>query len=131
MGISYSRDATDDTKIVDYAFEKMWKQMGEPAMLLMDLRPMMYPVILITDLRLAEEITKASSFMPYSAPKSPTVKDVHHLLGDQSIIAVQVRKDTSPLSPHRIFSIETWHNTGRRVEEFAEDLQSKCVSQMV
>ncbi|KAI9723680.1 MAG: hypothetical protein M1812_000980 [Candelaria pacifica] len=67
----------------------MWKQMGEPSMLLMDLRPMMYPVILITDLRLADEITKISSLMPYSAPKSPTVKAVHHLLGSESILAVQ------------------------------------------
>ncbi|KAI9816488.1 MAG: hypothetical protein M1827_001620 [Pycnora praestabilis] len=86
----------------DYGFRTIWHKLDRPSMFLMDMRPLMWPVIVVADAKLADDIVKASPAMPYGATKSPTVSELHHLLGEESIIMLEgeewkaVRKSFNP-----------------------------------
>ncbi|KAF2090002.1 cytochrome P450 52A11 [Saccharata proteae CBS 121410] len=72
-----------------YIFYDMAKSIGLPPMMLLDLRPFYYPLCLICSHEVAEDISKASKLLPYSVPKSPTLKDIDPLIGKFSIISAQ------------------------------------------
>lgn len=56
-----------------------------------DMRPVSKPVALITSHDIAEQVTKSSTLFPWSTPKTPTMKDIIHLLGPSSLISAEVR----------------------------------------
>lgn len=81
------------TRIVDYAFEKIAKDMGYPPLFLLDLRPIeRNPICVIRSHFVAEQITRATKTSPYSAPKSPTMTELMPLIGTHSIISAQGEK---------------------------------------
>ncbi|CAO2649121.1 Nn.00g100700.m01.CDS01 [Neocucurbitaria sp. VM-36] len=54
----------------------------------LDVRPVQYPVALITSHELAEQITRASKFQQYSVTKSPTIQDgFGQLMGKYSLLS--------------------------------------------
>lgn len=60
--------------------------------MLLDLRPVGYPMLVICDHQVAEQLTKPSSRWNSSTPKSPTLGDIWHLTGQQSILTDEVKR---------------------------------------
>ncbi|TQN65571.1 putative sterigmatocystin biosynthesis P450 monooxygenase [Colletotrichum shisoi] len=79
-------------KVLDGLFRKdqvmmdACKEIGNPPMLLFDLRPMIPPMLMIFDWEVAEQITKSSPTWTSSCPKSPTMHPIYHLTGKRSIL---------------------------------------------
>ena len=67
----------------------MKKDMGNPSLFLLDLRPVSYPMCVVTNHEVAEQISRTSKLFPWSTPKSPTLGDLVHLVGPHSILTLQ------------------------------------------
>lgn len=63
--------------------------MGDPPIMLLDLRPLALPTVVIASHEVAEQISRATRSHPYSAPKSPTMAHLVHLMGPRSIVTAQ------------------------------------------
>ena len=74
---------------------EMFEAAGNPPLLFFDARPVTIPFICIGSHELAEQITRQTDAMPYSWPKSPTMRFLKPLLGDRSMIIAQVRSSHS------------------------------------
>lgn len=61
-------------------------ELGNPPVLLLDLRPITYPMLVICDHEVAEQISRPSAQWSWSTPKSKSLKDVWHLTGKHSIL---------------------------------------------
>ncbi|KAK3291807.1 cytochrome P450 [Chaetomium fimeti] len=57
----------------DHVFAAMAKDAGNPPLMLLDLRPATYPMVLVNSHDIAEQITRVSSMFAWSTPKSPTM----------------------------------------------------------
>jgi len=71
-------------------FGELAETIGKPPMTLFDLRPLQYPMLLVTDHEIAEQISRASKAHPYSTPKSPTMGALHPIVGPSSMIITNV-----------------------------------------
>ncbi|TDZ32564.1 putative sterigmatocystin biosynthesis P450 monooxygenase stcS [Colletotrichum spinosum] len=71
---------------VDPAFGDMCEAMGNPPVLLFDLRPVSRPILLIRSHDVAEQVSRQSKMWPYSTPKSDTMDYLKPLLGERSIV---------------------------------------------
>lgn len=61
-------------------------------MMLVDLRPVNYPMTVVTSHEVAEQISKATKMYPYSVIKSPTLLSTYRrLIGARSILTEEVR----------------------------------------
>ncbi len=49
------------------------RAMGDPPIMLLDVRPLALPTAVIASHEVAEQISRATRSHPYSAPKSPTM----------------------------------------------------------
>lgn len=58
--------------------------------MVMDIRPLEYPMLVICNNEVAEQVTKTSTRWVSSTPKSPTLKDIWHLTGRNSILTDEV-----------------------------------------
>lgn len=74
---------------VDMVFSEMRDTLGKPPLMLVDLRPITYPMLLISDLEVAEQVSKGTKAFPKSIPKSETEKHTAYLLGPTSILTEQ------------------------------------------
>lgn len=70
-------------------FSEMRDALGKPPLMLADLRPITYPMILISDYAIAEQVSKGTRAFPKSIPKSETEKHPGYLLGPKSILTEQ------------------------------------------
>jgi cytochrome P450 len=74
---------------LDYAFEAMHRAAGSPSVLLFDMRPVFWPLLLVFSPTVAEQIAKPSKTFKYSVPKSPTVSALTPIIGPTSLISSQ------------------------------------------
>ncbi|KAI1428990.1 cytochrome P450 [Xylaria sp. FL1777] len=88
---------------VDNAFQAASEALGQPPLMLMDLRPFGPAMVIVRSHEIAEQISKASKPFPYSLPKVPQVRGhLVHLAGETSILGVdgeewkQLRKRFNP-----------------------------------
>jgi hypothetical protein len=83
----------------DYFFAEMKEDMGNPSVMVLDLRPMGHAMGIITNHEVAEQISRASKTFPWSTPKSPTLLELTHLTGTESLLNKEVRRirDESPV----------------------------------
>lgn len=88
---------TSAYECIDQVLLELSREQGNPAVILMDLRPLEYPMLVICNADVAEQISKTSSRWSSSTPKSPTLKDIKHLTGNTSIITDEVTS-SSPIS---------------------------------
>jgi cytochrome P450 len=80
----------------------MHRAAGSPPVLLFDMRPAFYPILVIFSHTVAEQITKPSKTFKYSVTKSPTMKALLPIVGPTSLITShneewkQLRKRFNP-----------------------------------
>ncbi|KAK3360452.1 cytochrome P450 [Lasiosphaeria hispida] len=74
---------------IDGVFAAMSDDLGNPPMMYIDLRPVGRPMLIVNNHEAAEQVTRATKFFPWSAPKSPTIKDLVHLIGERSLLSKQ------------------------------------------
>lgn len=70
-------------------FSDMRDALGKPPLMVVDLRPVTYPMILISDPAIAEQVSKGTKAFPRSIPKSETEKHPAHLMGPKSVLTAQ------------------------------------------
>lgn len=82
------------------ASDEMWfnifRDAGNPEVLLSDFRPLMMPLLTVRSHAVAEQISRQSKLMPYGAPKKYMHDYLEPLIGKHSIIKANVRLFTSP-----------------------------------
>ncbi|KAF2396646.1 cytochrome P450 [Trichodelitschia bisporula] len=82
----------------DYVFEDIHKLAGRPEVMALDMRPALgYPLLIINDHTIAEQIVKPSKLFKYSTPKSATMEAIQGLIGDTSIISNKGGEDWKAL----------------------------------
>lgn len=81
--------------LADQVLLEVCRAQGSPPVMLLDLRPLEWPMLVICNADVAEQITKASSRWSSSTPKSPTLRNIWHLTGKTSILTAEVTKDHS------------------------------------
>jgi len=82
-------------------FDEMRESLGSPPIMLLDLRPVIYPVLVIASHELAEQVSKMTKQWPYSMPKSPTLRTISCIVGDSSLL---INSDESWKSWRKIFN---------------------------
>lgn len=70
-------------------FFDMRDALGKPPLMVVDLRPITYPMILISDPAIAEQVSRGTKAFPRSIPKSETEKHPAHLMGPKSVLTAQ------------------------------------------
>lgn len=75
---------------VDPIFADMSRELGNPPLMLLDFRPVGYPMAIVTSHEVAEQVSRASKLFPWSTPKSPTFRALVRLIGDTSIFMREV-----------------------------------------
>jgi cytochrome P450 len=75
---------------MDYGFEEIWQELGEPGCFLIDLAPVhLHGLLIVADPQHAELLTNPSEGFKYSLPKQPnTVESMIPLLGTEGLAAV-------------------------------------------
>ena len=70
--------------------EDIWKENGRPEFMLLDFRPIQYPILVVTTHDLAEQFSRITKAHPYSATKSPTLQgEFGALTGRHSILSAE------------------------------------------
>ncbi|KAH0548621.1 hypothetical protein GP486_007835, partial [Trichoglossum hirsutum] len=72
-----------------YSLRKIWKLLGRPPCFLIDFRPIIPPLIVVTDPKVAEEISRPSSAFPYSLGKDEGCMRFKWVLGSESIVLTE------------------------------------------
>ena len=70
--------------------EKIYYDLGEPEIFMLDTIPIAPIIIVISSPSIAEQISKSSKTYPWSVPKSVTMKEMKPLIGESSISAISV-----------------------------------------
>lgn len=68
----------------------MIKSIGNPDVMLLDVRPFNRPLLIIRDAEIAEQVSKQSKTWPYGIPKNKRMNFLGPLIGPQSIILTTV-----------------------------------------
>ncbi|KAL2127976.1 hypothetical protein VTI74DRAFT_9913 [Chaetomium olivicolor] len=96
----------------DAAVMRMAKDLGNPPIMLFDLRPVTYPMVVILNHEVAEQISRASKLFPWSTPKSPTMDMLLRVTGPHSILTKQnedwkqIRKRFNPgFAPQHLMTL--------------------------
>jgi hypothetical protein len=76
----------------DPVFAEIAKDLGNPPFIFLDLRPVTYPMVVVTSHEVAEQISRVSKLFPWSTPKSPTMGALVQLIGPESILLRKVGK---------------------------------------
>ncbi|EJT71663.1 hypothetical protein GGTG_10917 [Gaeumannomyces tritici R3-111a-1] len=71
---------------IDYTFQRIREDLGNPPVFLTDFRPFSYSMINICSGFVAEQLTRSTKTNPYSTLKSPTMRELTALVGQQSIL---------------------------------------------
>ena len=64
----------------------MHDDLGRPGAMFVDMRPVGYPLLYVTDHEVAEQISKSSKTFNWAVHKSPTIDDIIPVIGEHSII---------------------------------------------
>ncbi|KAH8780055.1 cytochrome P450 52A11 [Diaporthe sp. PMI_573] len=80
------KNAPDRRRHLDDVIRDYLPSVGSPPVLFVDLRPINYPMLIVCDHEIADQITKTSTRWASSTPKSPTLGDIWHLTGKHSIL---------------------------------------------
>ncbi|KAK4160554.1 putative sterigmatocystin biosynthesis P450 monooxygenase stcS [Cladorrhinum sp. PSN259] len=96
----------------DAVVHQMFKNMGNPSVMLLDTRPVGYPMVVIGNHETAEQISKPNKMFPWSTPKSPTVRELSSLLGATSMVTregedwKEIRKRFNPgFAPQHLMTL--------------------------
>lgn len=79
----------DPRRHIDQALMEISRERGNPPVMLLDLRPVSYPMLVICNNEVAEQLTRPSPQFTSSTPKSPTLADIWHLTGKNSIVTAE------------------------------------------
>ncbi|KAH8895510.1 cytochrome P450 [Thozetella sp. PMI_491] len=79
----------DPNRHIDIVLNDIKQDLGNPPIFLLDLRPVAYPMCVVANHEVAEQISRSSKLFPWSTPKSPTVHSLVHLIGRRSILLKQ------------------------------------------
>ncbi|OHW91418.1 cytochrome p450 [Colletotrichum incanum] len=97
---------------MDPTMGDMAESIGNPPIMLFDLRPVSRPLLLIRTHGIAEQVSRQSKMWPYSTPKSDTMLYLTPLLGERSIVMSQgsewkdMRKHFNPgFAPQHLMSL--------------------------
>lgn len=71
---------------------------GNPPVLLADTRPKEPPLLFILDNDVAEQITRPTKKFSTSIPKTPNMKNLSPLVGERSLVNLDVRVTLCPPS---------------------------------
>ncbi|RAL00327.1 cytochrome P450 [Aspergillus ibericus CBS 121593] len=71
---------------IDIIFREIQEHLGNPPLVLYDLRPLQRPLCVVRDHEVAEQVSRNTKNFPYSMGKSPWMKTLEPLLGSYSII---------------------------------------------
>lgn len=85
----------------DEAMAAIYEQLGSPPIVLLDLWPASWPIVLVANHEAAERVTKATKLFPWSTPKSPTMGALVYLTGARSLLNQEVRMKRFLSSPPR------------------------------
>jgi hypothetical protein len=85
---------------------------GNPEIMLVDVRPFNHPILFIRSHLVAEQVSKQTKLMPYSVGKSPTMEFVTPITGPNSIITLSVSDAQS--FPHKIRCSQCSRDTSGR-----------------
>lgn len=76
--------------------QDLFKELGNPSVMAVDNWPIVPPLVYIRSHDIAEQVTRTSTQFPYSTPKADSIERLSHLLGENSILQMEVRlTDTS------------------------------------
>uniref|UniRef100_A0A8H7NHQ4 Cytochrome P450 n=1 Tax=Bionectria ochroleuca TaxID=29856 RepID=A0A8H7NHQ4_BIOOC len=96
----------------DVIIAEMHKDLGSPPVFLIDLRPISYPMAVVADHTVAEQISRPSKDFQYSVPKSPPNPSVGALIGPFSMLNHQneswkiIRRRFNPgFSPNHLMTL--------------------------
>ncbi|KAH6623878.1 cytochrome P450 [Chaetomium tenue] len=96
----------------DPVFATMAKELGNPPVMFLDLRPASYPMVLVNSHEVAEQVTRASKMFAWSTPKSPTMGALVRLIGPESVLMKekenwkQLRKRFNPgFAPQHLMTL--------------------------
>ncbi|CAI6094657.1 unnamed protein product [Clonostachys chloroleuca] len=96
----------------DGIIAEMHKDLGSPPIFLVDLRPISYPMAVVADHTVAEQISRPSKDFQYSVPKSPPNPSVGALIGPLSMLNHQneswkaIRRRFNPgFSPNHLMTL--------------------------
>jgi hypothetical protein len=67
----------------------MYEELNEPEIFVLDFAPMI-SMCVVTDPKVAEQISSPSARFPYSMPKSYSLADIVPILGPTSILLAEV-----------------------------------------
>jgi cytochrome P450 len=70
----------------DHAFERMAASLDRPSIMFVDLWPVMFPFVVVTNHTVAEQISRATKQYPYSLPKSPSMRYLRPLTGPDALV---------------------------------------------
>ncbi|KAL2019162.1 hypothetical protein VTK56DRAFT_10034 [Thermocarpiscus australiensis] len=74
---------------IDPVLAKMKEDLGNPPIMLLNLWPVSYPIVIVNSYEVAEQVSRVSKLFPWSVPKSPTVGALVRLIGRESILMRQ------------------------------------------
>ncbi|OOG01126.1 hypothetical protein ASPCADRAFT_38480 [Aspergillus carbonarius ITEM 5010] len=137
--------AINEFIVRDIVFREIQEYLGSPPLVLYDLRPLQYPLCVVGNHEVAEQVSRSTKSFPYSMGKSPGMRALEPLLGPYSIITSEgeqwkaLRKRFNPgFAPQHLLTllpcildktmrfIETLGGYAHSGEEFS--LNDRCVS---
>ncbi|RAH60890.1 cytochrome P450 monooxygenase [Aspergillus piperis CBS 112811] len=135
----------EERRHIDIVFQEIQEHLGNPPLILYDLRPVQFRLCVVGSHEVAEQIARSSKSFPYSMKKSPTMGALEPLLGPHSIITQQgehwkgLRKRFNPgFAPQHLVTLlpcildkaiqftDILDGYARNGEEFS--LDERCVS---
>lgn len=87
---------------LDIVLGKIFESLGNPPLIMLDIRPLNYAMAIIGNHEVAEQVSRASKIFPYSLPKSPTMTYIDPLVGHHSLVSIQVGDSSSRGSLFRV-----------------------------
>ncbi|GKZ18947.1 hypothetical protein AbraIFM66951_001907 [Aspergillus brasiliensis] len=76
----------EEKRHIDIVFREIQEHLGNPPLMLFDLRPVQYRLCVVGSHEVAEQISRSTKSFPYSMQKSPTMGAFEPLLGPHSIV---------------------------------------------
>ncbi|GAB1313761.1 hypothetical protein MFIFM68171_03971 [Madurella fahalii] len=97
---------------IDQILTDMARDLGNPPITFLDLRPVGYPMAVVNSNEVAEQVSRVSKLFPWSTPKSPTLSSLARITGPSSILVrqnedwKQLRKRFNPgFAPQHLMSL--------------------------
>lgn len=89
-----SHEDISNKRTSDMVLMEQAPKFGNPPVLLSDMRPKEPPLLFILDAEVAEQITKPTKQYSTSVPKTPNMKNLSPLVGERSLVNLDVSFST-------------------------------------